>query len=178
MLTASVIYHLFHATFWIDFWSIWPDREDMEDASRRLRRAFGTAAPAPRKFAKYPLENKLYHLAVLCAGLVVIVSGLLMMNRVQTPFFTRNPYIFGFSDTTWGWTYVLHGFAGVVFVALIIAHIYFALRPEKLFITHSMIYGWMDREKYLEHYDPQRWPVGEAAPGTADSGGSKSRVPA
>lgn len=178
VLTISVIYHLFHATFWLDFWSIWPDREDMEDASRRVRRAFGTAAPPPRKFAKYPLENKLYHLAVLCAGLAVIGTGLLMMNRVETPFFTRNPYLFGFSDTTWGWTYVLHGFAGVVFVALIIAHIYFALRPEKLFITHSMIYGWMDREKYLEHYDPQRWPVGEAAPQSGSAGGSKSRVPA
>lgn len=177
VLTVSVIYHLFHATFWLDFWSIWPDREDMEDASRRVRRALGMAAPAPRKFAKYPLENKLYHLAILCAGLAVIGTGLLMMNRVQTPFFTRNPYIFGFSDMTWGWTYVLHGFAGVVLVALIIAHIYFAVRPEKLFITHSMIYGWMDREKYLEHYDPHRWRVGEAASESGSPVGSKSRVP-
>ena len=147
VLTVSVIYHLFHATFWLDFWSIWPDQQDIEDASRRLRRALGTAAPAPRKFGKYPLENKLYHLVILCAGLAVIGTGVLMMNRVQTPFFTRNPYLFGFSDMTWGWMYVLHGLAGVALVALIMAHIYFAVRPEKLFITKSMIFGWISREQ-------------------------------
>ena len=113
VLTVSVIYHLFHATFWLDFWSIWPDRTDIEDASRRVRRALGMAAPEPRGFGKYPLENKLYHLAILCAGLAVIGTGLLMMNRVQTPLFTRNPYLFGFSDMTWGWTYVLHGLSGI-----------------------------------------------------------------
>ena len=178
VLTVSVIYHLFHATFWLDFWSIWPDRVDLEDASRRFRRALGQAAPAPRKFAKYPLENKLYHLAILFAGLAVIGTGILMMSRVRTPFFARNPYLFGFSDMTWGWMYVLHGLTGIALVALIIAHVYFALRPEKLFITNSMIFGWMSREKYLEHHDPQRWPLGERAPQAPASGESKSRVPA
>ena len=177
VLTISVIYHLFHATFWLDFWSIWPDRVDIEDAGRRLRRALGQAAPAPRKFAKYPLENKLYHLAIVFAGLAVIGTGVLMMSRVRTPFFTRNPYVFGFSDMTWGWMYVLHGLSGIVLVALIIAHVYFALRPEKLFITNSIIFGWMSREKYLEHHDPERWPVGEGAHEAGAAGGSKSRVP-
>ena len=179
VLTISVIYHVFHATFWLDFWSIWPDRVDMEDAARRFRRALGQAAPAPRKFAKYPLENKLYHLVILFAGLAVIGTGVLMMSRVRTPFFARNPYLFGFSDTTWGWMYVLHGLTGIALVALIMAHVYFALRPEKLFITNSMIFGWMSREKYLEHHDPQRWPVGEQPPEAGASAGSKSRqVPA
>ena len=36
---------------------------------------------------------------------------------------------------------------------------YFALRPEKLAITQSMIFGSMKREFYLEHYDQERWPV-------------------
>jgi thiosulfate reductase cytochrome b subunit len=151
---------------------------DIEDAARRFRRALGQAAPAPRKFAKYPLENKLYHLAILCAGLAVIGTGILMMSRVRTPFFTRDPYLFGFSDMTWGWMYVLHGLSGIALVALIIAHVYFALRPEKLFITKSMIFGWMSREQYLEHHDPRRWPVGEEAPEAGAPGGSKSRVPA
>jgi len=166
VLTVAVIYHLFHATFWLDFWSIWPDRQDIEDAERRVRRAMGQAAPAPRKFAKYPLENKLYHLAILFAGLSVIGTGILMMSRVDTPFFPRNPYLFGFGDMTWGWTYVLHGLAGVALVGLITVHVYFAIRPEKLFITKSMIFGWITREQYLEHHDPQRWPAGEEPPET------------
>lgn len=169
VLTISIVYHIIHATFVLDFWSIWPDKADIEDAGRRINRALGKSAPPPRRFAKYPLENKLYHLAVLCAGLSAVGTGLFMMKRVQTPFFTRNPYLF--SDMTWGWMYVLHGFAGVAFVGLVTVHIYFAIRPEKLEITKSMIFGWISREHYLEHHDPSRWPVTDEA---SVSGASKS----
>jgi cytochrome b subunit of formate dehydrogenase len=175
VLTVSVIYHIFHATFWLDFWSIWPNKEDLEDASKRMRRALGENVPAPRKFGKYPLENKMFHLGVLFAGLSVIVTGLFMMNRIRTPLFTRNPYLFG--DTTWGWMYVLHGLCGIAFVMLIMIHVYFALRPEKLFITKSMITGTMDREHYLDHYDPERWPADGHPPASGAAPASKE-VPA
>ena len=46
---------------------------------------------------------------------------------------------------------------GVGFVGLIIAHIYFALRPEKLWITKAMVFGYITRREYLEHHDPDRW---------------------
>ena len=157
VLSISVLYHIFDVFWFQDFWSIWPDKIDIEDAQRRMKRAMGESAPEPRKFAKYPLENKLYHLAVMLAGLSVILTGLFMMKRVRTPFFTRNPYLFG--DMTWGWMYVLHGLAGVGFVALVITHIYMAVRPEKLPITKSMLFGYMDREHYLDHHDPARWPL-------------------
>jgi cytochrome b subunit of formate dehydrogenase len=157
VLSISVLYHIFDSFWFQDFWSIWPDKIDIEDAGRRVKLAMGQSAPAPRKFAKYPLENKLYHLVVMLAGLSVIVTGLFMMKRVRTPFFERNPYLFG--DMTWGWMYVLHGLAGVGFVALVLTHIYMAIRPEKLFITKSMIVGWMSRENYLEHHDSSRWSV-------------------
>jgi len=38
-------------------------------------------------------------------------------------------------------------------------HVYFGLRPEKRAITKSMIFGWMDRDFYLEEHDPERWKV-------------------
>ena len=103
----------------------------------------------------------------MLAGLAVVVTGVFMMSRVETPFFTRNPYLFG--DLTWGWMYVLHGLAGIGFVALVLVHVYFAVRPEKLFITKSMIFGWITREQYLEHHDPRRWPLGEQDSETAQS---------
>ena len=56
----------------MDFWSIWPDKADIEDAQKRLQRVHGKAAPLPRKFAKYPLENKMYHGVIVLAGLSVI----------------------------------------------------------------------------------------------------------
>ena len=157
VLAVSIIYHIIHASFWLDFWSIWPDRIDIEDAKRRWLRATGKSAPAPRKFAKYPMENKMYHGIIVLTGLAVIITGLFMMKRVRTPIFTRNPYLF--SDMTWGLMYVLHGLAGVGLIALIMAHIYFALRPEKFAITKSMVFGSISREHYLEHHDPERWTV-------------------
>jgi cytochrome b subunit of formate dehydrogenase len=126
----------------------------------------GREVPGPKP-GKYPLGNRLYHLAIVAAGLAVICTGVFMMVRVRTPFFTRNPYLF--TDSTWGVTYVTHGMAGVALVGLVIAHVYFAVRPEKRWITRSMIFGRITRREYLEHHDPDRWVVGENANGTSPS---------
>jgi cytochrome b subunit of formate dehydrogenase len=155
VLTASILFHIIHASFFMDFWSIWPDKADIADAGRRWKRAMGQSAPPPRRFAKYPLENKAYHGVIVLAGLSVMLTGVFMMFRVRTPFFTRNPYLFG--DMTWGLMYVLHGLAGVGLIGLIMVHIYFAVRPEKFVITKSMIFGTLDKAHYLEHHDPARW---------------------
>jgi cytochrome b subunit of formate dehydrogenase len=175
VLTVSILFHVIHASFWLDFWSIWPDGTDVEDARRRVRRFFGMPAPPPRKFAKYPLENKLYHGVIMLSGLAVIFTGVFMMFRVRTIFFPRNPYLFG--DMTWGLMYVLHGLAGVGLIALIMMHVYFGLRPEKLPITKSMIFGWMDRDFYLQEHDPKRWVVETSSSSTSNSSSSSSSIP-
>jgi cytochrome b subunit of formate dehydrogenase len=164
VLTASILFHIIHATFFMDFWSIWPDKADIEDAKRRWARATGKSAPPPRRFAKYPLENKMYHGVIVLAGLSVMLTGVFMMFRVRTDILPRNPYLF--SDMTWGLMYVLHGLAGVGLIALIMVHVYFAIRPEKLVITRSMIVGTLAKDHYLEHHDPQRWVV---AAGTSET---------
>src|SRR5262245_37353621 len=161
VLTASVVFHVIHASFWLDFWSIWPDKTDLQDAVRRLRRFFGQTVPPPRRFAKYPLENKGFHAAIIATGLSVIATGVFMMARVRTIFFPRNPYLF--SDMTWGWMYVAHGLAGFGLIALVMIHVYFGIRPEKRPITMSMIRGWMSRDFYLKEHDPARWVVTPAA---------------
>jgi cytochrome b subunit of formate dehydrogenase len=94
---------------------------------------------------------------VILTGLAVIATGICMMFRVRTLFFPRNPYLF--SDMTWGMMYVLHGLAGVALITLTIVHVYFAIRPEKLPITASMIVGSMSREFYLKEHDPERWVI-------------------
>jgi cytochrome b subunit of formate dehydrogenase len=157
VLTASIVFHVFHASFWLDFRSIWPDRIDLRDGWHRILAFVGWPAPSPRKFAKYPLENKLYHGVIMITAICAIATGVFMMFRVRTVFFVRNPYLF--SDITWGTIYVLHGLAGVGLIALIMVHIYFGVRPEKLPITRSMIFGWMTREFYLHEHDPKRWVV-------------------
>jgi cytochrome b subunit of formate dehydrogenase len=157
VLTASIVFHVIHATLWLDFWSIWPDKADVQDAYRRLRRFVGLTASPPRRFAKYPLDNKLYHGAIIVTGLTAIGTGVFMLARVRTVFFPRNPYLF--ADMTWGLMYVLHGLAGIGLIALVTVHIYFAIRPEKIEITRSMIFGTMSRDFYVKEHDPERWRV-------------------
>ena len=154
LLTASILFHIVHATFFQDFWSIWVGPKDIPEFKAEMMREIGREIGGPKP-GKYPLGNRLYHLAVLVAGLVVIGTGLVMMYRVRTGLVDRNPYLM--SDSAWGLTYVFHGLMGVGFVGLVIAHIYFALRPEKLWITKSMIFGYITRRQYLEHHDPDRW---------------------
>jgi cytochrome b subunit of formate dehydrogenase len=156
VLTGSILYHIIHATFWLDFWSIWVGPKDIPEFKAEMLRELGHDVPGP-KSGKYPLGNRLYHLAIVFAALAVVATGIVMMYRVRTPLFARNPYIM--SDDAWGITYVAHGLAGVGLVGLVIAHVYFAVRPDKWWITKGMIFGWVTKRQYLEHHDPTRWKV-------------------
>ena len=60
---------------------------------------------------------------------------------------------------TWGLIYVLHGLGAAGFVMLTLTHIYFAIRPDKIWLTKSMLFGYVNREQYLDHHDPSRWVV-------------------
>ena len=162
VLTASILFHIVHAIVAMDFWSIWVGPKDLPELKAELLRELGHDVPGPKP-GKYPLGNRLYHTAIVLAGLAVAATGVVMMSRVRTPFFTRNPYLLG--DTTWGITYVTHGLAGVGLVGLVIAHVYFALRPEKWWITKSMLLGWITKRQYLEHHDPERGWSGDRPTG-------------
>jgi len=160
-LTASIIFHIVHASLWLDFWSILGGPKDIPELKAGIPRELGHDMPGP-KSGKYPLGNRLYHTAIVIAGLSALATGMFMMMRVRTPLFTRNPYLFG--DRAWGLTYVTHGVAGVGLVGLVIAHVYFAIRPEKWWITKSMVFGWITRRQYLEHHEPERWRVAAGQP--------------
>lgn len=162
VLTALIAYHIVHATFWQDFWAMWVDKADVEAGVAELRNIVGKNAVDGPKAGKYPIDHKLFHHGAAAAGLVAILSGILMMLRLETPFWSANPYLLG--DSSWGVVYVLHGLSGVALISLVITHIYFAIRPDKWWITKSMIFGWIGREEYLEHHDPDRWVVAGADP--------------
>lgn len=157
VLTASIAFHVVHASFFLDFWSIWIGTRDIPEAKAEVMRD-PRHEDVAAKPGKYPLANRLYHLVIVLAAFGVVPTGLFMMVRIQTPFFKRSPYLF--SDLTWGYVYVLHGLAGIGFVGLVVAHVYFALRPEKLWTTKSMLLGWITRRQYLEHHDPYKWVAG------------------
>ena len=159
-LTAAIVFHVVHATFWKGLRWMCITLDDCRQGWSTLRQALGRGAMALEKPGKNPLENKLFHHATSLATLATIATGLLMMVRVDTPFWTRNPYLL--SDDSWGVMFAVHGGASIALIALIIVHIYFAVRPEKRWITWSMVIGWIPRRHYLRHYDPARWPIAES----------------
>src|SRR4029453_6714784 len=78
VLTGAIIYHIIHATFFLDFWSIWVGPKDIPELKAELLRELGKEPDAPQP-GKYPLGNRLYHLVVMIAGLAVIATGVLML---------------------------------------------------------------------------------------------------
>ena len=93
VLTGAIIYHIVHATFFLDFWSIWVGPRDIPELKNEVLRELGHDVPGPKP-GKYPLGNRLYHLAILVVGLAAAITGIMMMARVRTPLFARNPYVF------------------------------------------------------------------------------------
>ena len=156
VLTGSIIYHIIHTTFFLDFWSIWVGPKDIPEFKAEIMREAGHTVPG-RHPAKYPIGNRLYHLVLTFVGCTVSVTGMTMLWRMGTPFITPNPYILG--EGTWGWVYVLHGMTGLSLAGLSVAHIIFGARPKNWWLTKSMIIGSVSRRAYLEHHEPARWPV-------------------
>src|SRR5690606_6153025 len=109
---------------------------DVGDALAATRAALRREA-AVIKTGKYSLAQKLIHHAFALVVLTTLVTGGLMLLRIDTPWWRRNPYVL--ADSTWGAVYVLHGLGALLLVTMVMMHIYFALRPEKLLFTRSMI---------------------------------------
>lgn len=156
VLAAAVLFHVVRVLVRGTFRSMWIGRADVADAvdvaGATLRRTLPTRRPG-----KYSVAQKLIHHAFTIVVLVTIVTGAFLLLRIDTPWWQRNPYVF--ADATWGIVYVLHGLAALMLVTMVMVHVYFALRPEKLKFTRAMILGWITRRELDEHHDPQRWQV-------------------
>jgi formate dehydrogenase subunit gamma len=158
-LTLLVLIHIVRALIWQDWRAMMLDGADFRDGVRSIRAALGGAPPG--KPGKYKILQKLYHLAVAILVLSIIVSGLLMLLKIDTPFWKRNPY--WFDADTWGIVYSVHGFASMAMITLVMIHVYFALRPDEWWLTRSMFRGTVSRKEYSEHCDPSRWRAEDRA---------------
>jgi formate dehydrogenase subunit gamma len=156
VLIAAVLFHTVRALVWQRLRSIWIGRADLRDALAIVRATLRLGG-GPAKPGKYSFAQKLIHHCFTLVVLTALVTGGLMLARIDTPWWRRNPY--WLSDTTWGVVYVLHDLAALSLITLVMTHIYFALRPEKWLFTRAMIRGWITREEYGEIHDPKRWQV-------------------
>jgi formate dehydrogenase subunit gamma len=156
VLMAAVAFHIIRVLVRGTFGSMWLGRADVADAldvvSATLKRELPTRRPG-----KYSVAQKFIHHAFAVVVLTTLITGGLMLARIDTPWWQRNPYLL--ADATWGIVYVLHGLAALLLITMVMMHVYFALRPEKLKFTRAMILGWITRREFADNHDPQRWTV-------------------
>jgi cytochrome b subunit of formate dehydrogenase len=157
ILTVLVLFHIVRALFFLTLSNIWIRwREFTASVSVTTTEALG-GPRLKRKIGKYSVGQKGFHHAVAVVVIVVIVTGLVMMIGIDGPFWERNPFII--SESSRGLVFVLHGFAGLISITMIMVHIYFAIRPEKMYMTRSMLRGWITREEFEQNHDPEIWKV-------------------
>jgi cytochrome b subunit of formate dehydrogenase len=160
VLSGLVVYHIVRATIWQHPSWMMIDTADIANGWRRLVRFFGGAAAPPGKSGKYNGLQKLYHAGAATLVLAIVVTGLLMLLKIDTPLWRRNPY--WFADYSWGVIYAVHDFAAMALLTLVMIHIYFAVRPDEWWLTRSMFRGWITRREYEAHCDRSRWQADDA----------------
>lgn len=149
VLTVVVLFHIVRSIFMQDLSSMAVGPAD-----------FREVLDESRKPGKYSAAQKGMHAAVTVLTLLVIASGLVMFAIIDTPWWDRSNTL---SEATLGFVFFIHGISTLALVGLICLHIYFALRPEKLFYTRSMIKGWISKDELAANHDPQRWTPDETA---------------
>ena len=133
-LTVLVLFHLIRVALVQGFREMMPGSHDISEMTSDLS---GKEVDLPP--AKYDAYQKGYHWASAIVVLAVTITGLLMLVKIDTPFWRRDPSLL--SDPQWGIVYVIHGFASLVILFLIIVHIYFAILPEHRRVLMAMIGG-------------------------------------
>jgi cytochrome b subunit of formate dehydrogenase len=149
VLTAVVLFHILRSLFWQDLRSMWIGMRDLKEPF--------DAAQRP---GKYSLAQKCMHAGVTVLTLLVVASGLFLFAMIDTPWWDRTNAL---SEATLGWLFFAHGLSTLLLVAMISLHVYFGLRPEKLFYLRSMIAGWISSEELAAHHDPERWKAKETS---------------
>jgi len=155
LLTLFVACHMVRALFWQDPRSMLIGVRDWRGMVQATQWLLRRRKEAPERPGRYPLLQKLYHHGIALFVLLILATGIAMMAKIDGPFWTRNPYLL--SSDTWAAIYVVHDLAAMLVLAALIIHIYFALRPDKLWNTRAMIFGWIKRSDYVGHYDPELW---------------------
>ena len=148
ILTFLVVAHIIRASFWQDFKSMILSPKD-----------FAEPFDSTRKPGKYSFEQKGMHWAMTIVVLAVIVTGVTLFLQIDTPFWDRTNSM---PEDQLGLMFLLHGLSTLALIALMATHIYFALRPEKLFYTRSMLTGWISEEEMTANHDTTKWSPKEA----------------
>ena len=137
VLTALVVFHIVRALFVQGLANMLPCSDDVREVwsdTLGKRASADTFRPA-----KYDAYQKSYHWTMALTTLALLATGLPMLIKLDTLFWQRNPGIL--SDVQWGYVYVVHGFASLLLLFLLLLHLYFSVLPEHRKLLVSMLSG-------------------------------------
>lgn len=134
-LTLVILFHIYRVVFVHSIWEMVPGADDAKEAIGTLTGADNKALSP----AKYDSFQKGYHLAAALTVLALVITGLLMLPKIDTVFWRRDPSIL--TDNTWGIIYALHGAGAMALVFLVMLHVYFGLLPEHRTLLSAMWNG-------------------------------------
>ena len=134
VLLTLVVFHIFRSLIWQRFRTIWFSSEEVNG----------------QQVGKYSVAQKLMHLAMTLMVLGAVITGGMMLMKMDTPLWKRNPYLL--SQETWGSVYVIHGLAALSAVTLVMIHVYFSIIPQSRPYLRAMIKGWVTRQELIDHH--------------------------
>ena len=135
VLTLAILFHLYRVLAVHGLREMMPGTDDVRELGRLARgRDCSDLRPA-----KYDTLQKGMHWSVGVTILALAATGLVMLAKIDTPFWNRDPSLL--TDATWGVIYVIHGFASMAILFLVLVHIYFGLIPEHRAYLKAMLHG-------------------------------------
>ncbi|MDX1491061.1 MAG: cytochrome b/b6 domain-containing protein [Pseudohongiellaceae bacterium] len=143
ILTFVCIAHIVRALFWQDFKSMILGPSDFKEPFD------DTIKPG-----KYSFEQKGMHWAMTFLVIFVIATGVFLFLQIETPWWER---VNQTNEALLGLMFLLHGLSTLALVAFTSIHIYFAVRPEKIFYTRSMVTGWISEDELKANHDTNKW---------------------
>ncbi len=135
VLVAAILFHLYRVFAVHGIGKMLP----MADDARETVRIALNRSKEGLKPAKYDAFQKSYHWAAAISVLATAATGLIMLAKIDTTFWKRDPSIL--SETAWGVIYVIHGLGAMLLLFLVILHIYFSFIPSHRAYLVSMIRG-------------------------------------
>lgn len=147
VLIAAMVFHIWYATILHkNFGRMWVTRRDLSEAMKRI--SGGSESEAP-KHGFYKVEQIAFHWMLAAVVFGVVITGLMLWNPSRI-------YVAAFW-MPWGWdaifiARILHQIFTFALVALVLAHIYFAvLVPKewprlKSIFTGRVKFAWYAKE--------------------------------
>ena len=119
ILGFAIVYHLCRVFGVHGLAEMMPARSDLT----MIRREVACQDIPDEASGKFDVFQKLYHWAASIVVLTLAITGFIMLAKVDTPLWARDPSIL--SDWNWGIVYVLHGAGALVLLFVFIIHLYF-----------------------------------------------------